>query len=71
MRLELFLDPHERRALTREFITSEPPPTEVDFIEVFYGKPNLTHAWNEFRLRASVVAIVVRSQAFATPLESV
>jgi hypothetical protein len=54
------LEPHEQKALVQAFITSAPFPTEVDFIQEFTGIPNLTHAWNEFGLRAEVVAKVAQ-----------
>ena len=35
-------------------------PAEFDFIQHFYGKPNMTHAWNEFRLRPELVDEVLK-----------
>jgi hypothetical protein len=41
-------------------------PIQVDLIEAVTGHQNLTHAWNESGLRASVVERVAR-RVFSTP----
>jgi hypothetical protein len=54
MKLLYLLEPGD----IAEFPTGPPRlnvPAEYDFIQHYYGKPNMTHRWNEFRLRPSVV----------------
>lgn len=46
-----------------------PNLNQDDLIEAFTGIPNLTHAWNEFGLKADVVQRVAR-QVSATQCES-
>ena len=55
----LLLTPHDHARLTADYLKAFPLPTDIDLIEAITGKPNLTHAWNKFRLRAEVVESIL------------
>jgi hypothetical protein len=53
------LPPAENRPLNIQAASLEDANLkEFDFIEAITGVPNLTHAWNEFGLRAEVVELM-------------
>jgi hypothetical protein len=55
----VILDPSERKQLVQDFFKLHPLPTQIDFIQVFTGIPNLTRLWNQYALKASVVEKVL------------
>jgi hypothetical protein len=55
----LLLTPHEHSHLLadylRDYLTTNPLPTEIDLIEAITGYPNLTHDWNAYGLKTELV----------------
>jgi len=39
-------------------------PVEYDFIQHYYGKPDMTHRWNEFRSKPSVVETIMATAGY-------